>query len=162
YGNHISCFRKSMTQEFLHRLHSVAFRVTKAECLDLPAVTEEIRKVELEPKAMKLYTELEKESYTELAGAEVSAVNVLTKLLRLCQLTGGHLTDDEGDVNAISTAKLDALSDIIDSAVEEDKKVVVIARFIPELNDIQQLLEKKKINYAVVRGGVKNRSDEIS
>lgn len=162
YGNHIPRFRKALTCEFLHRLHSVAFRVTKAECLDLPEITEEIRTVELEPKAMKLYAELEKESYTELAGAEVSAVNVLTKLLRLCQLTGGHLTDDEGDVNAISTAKLDALSDIIDSSVEEDKKIVIMARFVPELNDIQRLLEKKKIGYAVVRGGVKNRSDEIS
>lgn len=162
YGNHIPRFRKSMTQDFLKRLHSVAFRVTKAECLDLPEVTEEIRTVELEQKAMKLYTELEKESYTELAGAEVSAVNVLTKLLRLCQLTGGHLTDDEGDVNATSTAKLDALSDIIDSVLEEDKKIVVMARFVPELNDIQQMLEKKKISYAVVRGGVKNRTDEIS
>ena len=161
YGNHIPRFRKAMTNEFLHRLHSVSFRVTKAECLDLPEITEEIRTVELEPKAMKLYAELEKESYTELAGAEVSAVNVLTKLLRLCQLTGGHLTDDEGDINAISTAKLDALSDIIDSSVEEDKKIVIMARFVPELNDIQRLLEKKKIGYAVVRGGVKNRSDEI-
>lgn len=32
-----------------------------------------------------------------------------------------------------------------------------MARFVPELDDIQELLEKKKIGYAVVRGGVKNR-----
>ncbi|MEG1446998.1 MAG: DEAD/DEAH box helicase [Ruthenibacterium sp.] len=162
YGNHIPRFRKAMTQEFLHRLHSVAFRVTKAECLDLPEITEEIRTVELEPKTMKLYAELEKESYTALSGTEVSAVNVLTKLLRLCQLTGGHLTDDEGTVNTIGTAKLDALDDIIDSSMEENQKIVIMARFVPELNDIQHLLEKKKIGYAAVRGGVKNRAEEIS
>ena len=57
YGNHIPRFRKTMTQEFLHRLHSVAFRVTKAECLDLPEITEEIRTVELEPTAMKISAE---------------------------------------------------------------------------------------------------------
>jgi len=33
---------------------------------------------------------------------------------------------------------------------------------VPELNDIQALLEKKKISYAVVRGGIKNRADQIS
>ena len=161
YGNHIPRFRNYMLDDFLQRMHSVAFRVTKNECLDLPDITEEVRSVELEAKAKKIYTELEKESYTELEGADVSAVNVLTKLLRLSQVTGGHLTDDEGDTSAVSTAKLDALSDILDTAMAEEKKFVVMARFVPELNDIQALLEKKGIGYAVVRGGVKNRDEEI-
>lgn len=43
YGNHIPAFRKSKTDEFLKRLHSVAYRVTKAEALDLPETTEETR-----------------------------------------------------------------------------------------------------------------------
>lgn len=64
-------------------------------------------------------------------------------------------------VNTVSSAKLDALSDIIDSAMAEDKKLVIMARFVPELDDIQELLEKKKIGYAVVRGGVKDRDNEI-
>lgn len=161
YGNHIPCFRKNSMEEFLEKLHSIAFRVTKAECLDLPDITEEIRTVELEPRAKKIYMELEKESYTELAASEVSVVNVLTKLLRLSQVTGGHLTDDEGDTTTVSTAKLEALSDILESAMEEDKKIVVMARFVPELNDIQALLEKNGIGYAVVRGGVKDRDKEI-
>lgn len=161
YGNHIPRFRNYMLDDFLQRMHSVAFRVTKNECLDLPDITEEVRTVELEPKAKKIYKELEKESYTELEGSDVSAVNVLTKLLRLSQVTGGHLTDDEGDTSAVSTAKLDALSDILDTAMTEEKKIVVMARFVPELNDIQALLEKKGIGYAVVRGGIKNRDEEI-
>ena len=118
-------------------------------------------RLQLEPKALKIYKELERESYTELANSEVSAVNVLTKMLRLSQVTGGHLTDDEGDVNAVSTAKLDALSDIIDSVIQEDKKLVVMARFVPEMNDIQNLLAKKKIQYAVIRGGVADRDEQI-
>ena len=36
-----------------------------------------------------------------------------------------------------------------------------MARFVPELDDIQELLEKKKIGYAAVRGGVKDRDNEI-
>lgn len=161
YGNHIPRFKSYMRDDFLRRLHSIAFRVTKEECLDLPDVIEEVRTVDLEPKAMKMYQELERESYTELDGGEVSAVNVLTKLLRLSQLTGGHLTDDEGDSNVVSTAKLSALEDIVDTAVSEDKKIVVMARFVPELNDIQEMLDKKGIGYACVRGGVKDRAEEI-
>lgn len=147
--------------EFLQKLHSVAYRVTKAECLDLPQITEEIRTVELEPKAMKLYKQLEKESFAELAGSEISAVNVLTKMLRLSQVTGGHLTDDEGDCNAVSTAKLDVLSDILDTMLTEDRKLVILARFVPELDGIQELLKRKQIGYASVRGGVSDRAEEI-
>lgn len=132
-----------MTDDFLRRLHSVACRVTKEERLDLPDIIEGVRTVDLEPKAMKMYQELEKESFTELEDSEVFAVNVLTKLLRLSQLTGGHLTDDDGDSNAVSIAKLAALEDLVDSAVSDDKKLVVMARFVPELNDIREMLEKR-------------------
>ena len=162
YGNHIPRFKYYMRDEFLRRMHSIAYRVTKEECLDLPDIIEEVREVELEPKTMKMYRELEQESFTELEDSEVSVVNVLTKLLRLSQITGGHLTDDEGDSNPVSKAKLEALEDIIDEVISEDKKLVVMVRFVPELNDIQELLEKKGIGYACVRGGVKNRTEEIS
>lgn len=161
YGNHIPRFRKWMLDDFLQRMHSVAYRVTKAECLDLPEITEEVRTVQLEPKAMKIYRQLEKDSFAELKNGEVTAMNVLTKLLRLSQVTGGHITDDGTGEHHVSTAKLDALSDIIDSAMDEGRKIIVMARFVPELDDIQELLEKKKIGYAVVRGGISDRDGEI-
>lgn len=161
YGNHTPIFRKWMKDEFLSRLHSAAFRVTKAECLDLPDITEEIRTVDLERDALKVYDGIEDESYAELEKSEVTTANILTRLLRLSQITGGHLTDDDGMVNDVSRAKLDALSDIIDTAMAEDKKLVIMARFVPEFDAIQELLEKKRIGYASVRGGVKDRDNEI-
>lgn len=161
YGNHTPIFRKWLTDDFLRKLHSVAFRVTKAECLDLPEVTEEVRTVELEKDAAKLYDSIEAESYAQLEESEVTTANILTRLLRLSQITGGHLTDDGGVTNTVSRAKLGALSDIIDSAMAENKKLVIMARFTPELDDIQELLEKKRIGYAVVRGGIKDRDNEI-
>ena len=36
-----------------------------------------------------------------------------------------------------------------------------MARFVPELNDIQEMLDKKGIGYACVRGGIKDRAEEI-
>ena len=161
YGNHTPIFRKWMTDDFLRRLHSIAYRVTKAECLDLPDITEEVRSVELEAAAAKIYDSIESDSYAKMDESEVTTGNILTRLLRLSQITGGHLTDDDNIVNTVSHAKIDALSDIIDSAMAEDKKLVIMARFVPEMDDIQELLEKKKIGYAVIRGGVKDREKEI-
>ena len=45
---------------------------------------------------MKLYKQFVKDSYTELSkGGEVTATNILTRLLRLQQITGGFLRPDE-------------------------------------------------------------------
>ena len=53
YGGYVPQFKKEMTDDFLQRLHSIAFRVRKDECLDLPPITEEVRTVDLEPKVAK-------------------------------------------------------------------------------------------------------------
>jgi SNF2 family DNA or RNA helicase len=82
YGNHTPVLKKSMDRELTEKMHSIAYRATKAECLDLPETTDIIRKVELEPQAMLLYRNLVKDSYAELSQGEVTITNVLTKLLR--------------------------------------------------------------------------------
>jgi len=161
YGNHTPVMKKSMEPELTKRLHSIAYRATKAECLDLPAVTDIIRVVELEPSAMKVYRDLVKDSFAELGKTEVTVTNILTRLLRLSQLTGGFLGDD-GSAQAISAAKLAALEDIIDEARQENKKLVVIARFIPEIKAIRKLLEKQSIDYSCITGEVKDREVQIS
>lgn len=162
YGNHTPVLKREMEAELMDRLHSIAFHTTKAECLDLPATTDTVRYVELEPMAARLYRELVKNSYTELAEGEVTATNVLTRLLRLSQLTGGFLGDDDGVVTSVSAAKLNALSDIIDEAESEDKKLVVIARFVPEIRAIEKLLQKKSLPYSLIMGGVKDRDVQVS
>lgn len=132
YGNYTPKFKESKMPDFLEKMHSIAFRVTKQECLDLPEITEEIRIVELEPDAMRMYRKLERESYLEIEQSEITAANVLTKLLRLSQLTGGNLNDDDGNRKNIGKAKLNALEDIIDSIMQTSQKLVVMARFVPE------------------------------
>lgn len=163
YGNHTPVLKKSMTDELMRRIHSIAFRVTKAECLDLPETTDVTRRVLLEPEARKLYHDLVHDSFITLKDGEVSATNVLTRLLRLSQLTGGFLQSDaKTTVLPVSTAKLDALSDIIDGVQQESKKVVVIARFLPEIAAIRKLLESKGVRYAIITGEVKDRAEQVA
>jgi len=163
YGNHTPVLKKSMERELTEKIHSIAYRATKAECLDLPETTDIIRKVELEPQAMLLYRNLVKDSYAELSEGEVTITNVLTKLLRLSQLTGGFLgSDDCSKAEQVSTAKLKVLEDIIDSALEENKKLVVIARFIPEINAICRMLDKKGVRYSLLTGSVKDRDEQVA
>lgn len=131
--------------ELVKKEHSIAFRVTKEEAIDLPEQTFETRYIELSRKERKLYDMLRKNSYAELAnGGQITAATVLTKLLRLQQLTGGFLVkDDATKPEQISTAKLDALKDIIlDYVVDGGKKLVIFARFLAEVKAIIKLAEK--------------------
>jgi len=185
YGNYTPVLKESMEDELMRRLHSIAFRATKAECLDLPLTTDVIRYVELEPAAMKVYRNLVKDSFAELTNGKLTApdtgpntapnstpdsapdtvtvTNILTRMLRLSQLTGGFIGDDEGHApRSISRAKLDALSDIVEEAVQEDKKLVIIARFVPEIKAIRAMLDKQRINYSLIMGGVANRNEQVA
>ena len=163
YGNHTPVLKKSMEGELTEKLHSISYRATKAECLDLPETTDVIRQIELESAALRIYRGLVKESYAELAGGEVTATNILTRLLRLSQLTGGFLGNDKtAAVEQVSAAKLSALEDILDGAVAEGKKLVIIARFIPEIKAICKLLEKRGLGYSCITGEVKNRDEQVA
>ena len=87
---------------------------------------------------------------------------VAGRLLRLSQLTGGFVGNDADAVTEqVSSAKLDALSDLLDSAENDGHKVVVIARFLPEIHAIEKLLEKKGLRYSVIHGGVTDRPAQI-
>ena len=163
YGGYTPVMKRYMEPEFTQKLHSIAYRVTKAECLDLPETTDVIQRIDLEPDAMRLYRQLVKDSYTEISRDTVTVTNVLTRLLRLMQLTGGFLSGDENAVaESVSKAKLNALSDLIDSAVENGQKLVVIARFVPEIHEITKMLTKKGLRYAQISGEIKDRDAQVA
>lgn len=148
--------------ELVEKVHSIAFRIKIEDAVDLPPFIDETRAITLEPKAQSLYRMLEQDCYAELANGEVTARNVLTQLLRLAQCTGGFIRDDiKGEAQQVSGAKLDALEDIIDTCLDEEKKVVVFARFVPEIEAIATMLKKKKIGYALIYGATTDRADQV-
>ena len=169
YGNHQYLGPRNL-EELTRKAHAIAYRVTKAECLDLPEKMYEDRTVELEDEALALYRRVQKESYAVLDdGQEVTAGIVLTKLLRLQQITGGFLTDDDGRTQCVSTAKLDATEDIVCSlCVDEGKKLVIFARFRAELDALQERFEKLLaplgLKYVEIMGDVplKRRGEIVS
>ena len=129
----------------IRKEHSIAYRVTKEEALDLPEQTFESRYITLSRSERNLYDRLRRDSYAELAdGGTITATTVLTKLLRLQQFTGGFLVEDDAiQPKLVSRGKLDALEDILqDYVVEGKKKLVIFARFIPEIHEIEALCEK--------------------
>ena len=161
YQNHQIVGYKKLA-ELVEKAHSVAYRIRIDEAVELPEFIDEIRPVVLEKKAQQLYDGIDQDSFAELMSGEVTARNVLTRLLRLSQCTGGFIRDDNnGIVQEVSRAKLEALEDIVDGCLEEGKKVVVFARFVPEIDSIAKMLEKKNIGYSLIKGDVTDRAEQV-
>ena len=143
--------------ELIKKEYSIAYRVTKEDALDLPETVFKTIHIDFNPKEKKLYDQLKKDSFAELEnGGQITATTVLTKLLRLQQLTGGFLVADEADKpELVSEGKINALEDIIDDyVIGESKKLVIFARFRAELDIIEKLIKKKKIPYGMIYGDI--------
>lgn len=156
YGQHQIVGYRNM-DELVEKEHSVAYRVTKEECLDLPQQTFINRYVQFTDAEQAIYEQLRKSSFLELeTGENVTATTILTMYLRLMQLTGGFLTADESTrPKQVNTAKLDALADIVDDyVVDAGKKLVIFARFRAEIAAIENLLRLRKIQYGSIYGDI--------
>lgn len=142
--------------ELIEKAHSIAYRVTKDEALDLPEQINTVRYCELEPSARKIYDKLKKECYMELQQGEITVTNILTKTLRLRQITGGFINNDDGETQTVSNAKLNTLEEIInDVVINLNKKIVIFAVFVNEIQAIKKLVESKGIKYSWIAGQVK-------
>lgn len=160
YGNKKIVGYKDL-EGLIKKEHSIAFRVTKDEALDLPEQTFETRKIQFSQKEKNLYERIKKDSYAELdGGGRITATTVLTRLLRLQQLAGGFLVQDDAQKpQLVSKAKLDALADIIeDYVIGSGKKLVIFARFIAEVKAIMELAGKvlpKELKQVAIYGDIK-------
>jgi len=162
FGNYQIVGYKNL-DDLTSKAHRIAYRITKAEALDLPDKVDITRHIALEAKSAEIYKHIERESVAELSSGEVTTPNVLTKLLRLSQLTGGYIKSDDGErVESVSTAKMSALLDIIEECLDAGKKLVIFARFVPEIEAIARWLTQSKIGYALIKGDVKDRAEQVA
>lgn len=137
----------------LHRLfYSMAIRVTKAECLDLPEAIHETRTLELPATARTLYETVKATFVAELETGTVTTANALVKLLRLQQITSGHITDDDGIVQKLHTAKQDQLAELLED-ISNEEPIVVFCRFVPDIKAVCAVCAAAGRKSYVLRGG---------
>ncbi len=139
--------------ELTQKVHSIGFRVTKEETLDLPEQVDQIRYCELDGRAKTIYQQLLKNSVAEISkDKRIVTQNVLAKLLRLSQLSGGFYAEEGEKAIKISDAKLKLLGEVLDDL--GDQKVVIFARFLAEIAAIKELLESRGVRYQFIDGSV--------
>jgi len=124
--------------EQLHQtVLDVSTRLLKEDVLDLPPKLFSRLYFEMTTEQLKLYKEVKTEFITFLdSGDMVSAPLIITRMLRLQQISCGFITtDDEEVVRLAKNPRLEALAERVDAL---EHQAIIWARF---REDIDQLME---------------------
>lgn len=114
--------------------------IKSEDCLDLPPRIYEKFYVDLTEEQQRHYTDLNKRLITELEDQKRVTVKIaLTKILRLQQLLGGYLKDDDGVVHLVPHHRLKALDAVLD---EIRGKVIIWSPFRHDIEEIYKHLVK--------------------
>jgi len=163
------------------RLARMAFTITKKEALPfLPSkLPPDVIEAEWGKQQRGVYDLLAQQLAVEIedalndSGGVMTVQHVLTKLLRLSQVTAGYMTldadfDDDGNpVNAdrvrffSEVPKMDAL---IDALLEKsvDEKTIVWCCWIPAINEISRRMTAAGIKHVVMMGKTKDVDRELA
>ena len=143
------------------KISDITISMKSTDHLQMPELITSQYEVQLSENEEQRYEELKADFILELPEGEITAANAASLTGKLSQLANGAIYDDEGNIVEFHDRKLDALEDIIDTAISEDNKLVIIARFIPEITEICKMLDKKNIQYSRICGDVKDRATEV-
>ena len=122
-------------------LKGFSSRITKHECLDLPAKIYTQRDVDLTDDQNRIYNELKEYALAHIDDEEfMTANNVMTQLLRMQQVLSGHVKSDGGEFVEI---KDNRLNELIECLEEVKGKAIIWSRFRYDVKRITEALSKK-------------------
>ena len=123
-------------------------RVLKENCLDLPEKTYIERQVELTDEQKKTYETMKSAALASLKGKMATAPHVLTQLMRLHQITCGHLKNDDGTITEIKNNRIESLLDLLE---ETEGKAIIWANYVYDIQHIVKAISKKYGENSIVQ-----------
>lgn len=125
-----------------------SFRVLKEDCLDLPDKVYRTVELEMGDEQASIYRRMKEEAVVELNGSTIAAPIVLTRLMRLQQITSGFVPQLDEFGNTLREfeikdgVKMGATLELVEEAVESGQKVSVWCRFLWELHELARRLDE--------------------
>lgn len=141
--------------ELQRRIAPITFPRRKADCLDLPDRVFARRRFVLSPEQRRVYDTLRDDAVARLdSGEEVSVQQAVTLLLRLQQVSRGHVTDDERQPRDLGPTfpAVDSVAELIE---DHPGKAIVWCKFTRDVDLVaERLIEAYgRETVAVVVGG---------
>ena len=137
-------------------IEQFSYRVLKEDCLDLPDKIYIKREIELTKEQVKLYQSMKLVAMAALSGKVVKAPHVLTQLMRLHQITCGHVMTESGEIVDIENNRLNELMEILE---EVEGKVIIWSHYTHDIRKISAELKKTYGENSVVEYYGKTESE---
>ena len=148
--------------ELSDKLKFFTYRVLKEDCLDLPPKVYTKREIELTEEQTKAYATMKSAALALLNGKMATAPHVLTQMMRLHQITCGHLKNDDGTITELKNNRLKELLSLLE---EVEGKVIIWANYIHDIEHIVKEIKKEHGEDSIVQyyGAVsqEDRADAI-
>jgi len=116
-------------------LREFSTRILKSECLDLPDKLYTKRTVAMTPEQLKAYVEMKRSAITFFEDNPMTAASVLTQMIRLHQITCGHVKTDDGEVRELKNNRVKELLQVLQ---ESDGKVIIWAVYRHDIQTIEK------------------------
>ena len=131
-----------------------SYRILKEDCLDLPEKIYQRRTIEMTPEQRKAYDSMRTMALAELNNKVCSTMSVLTQLMRLHQITCGHIKTDDGEIVSLKNNRMTELMSVLE---ETEGKVIIWANYVADIENIVTALKKAYGEASTVAyyGGVK-------
>ena len=123
--------------ELADKLKAFSYRVLKDDCLDLPDKVYIRREVDLTDEQSKAYATMKSAALASLKGKMATAPHVLTQMMRLHQITCGHLRNDDGTITEIKNNRLKELINLLD---EVEGKVIIWANYVYDIENLVKVI----------------------
>lgn len=147
-------------KELQSRMGEDAVVVLREDCFDLPPREDIIVPITLKG-SKSAYEQMAEEMIALLEdGDEASASIRLVQTLRLSQITSGFVTTDEGEIKRVGFEKHDELHTILEDMYEKEQKIVVAARWKPDLDLIEAMGHELGFKTFSIRGKVKRADSD--
>lgn len=146
-------------EEFSDKLHSIAFRVTKDECMDLPPLSYQRLYVEADKRAKEIYEEMDLNYYFEEDGEEVSVDREATKQMKLRQIVGGLVKSDGQELVHVSNMKASTLEELLEDRT--DDKTVIYFSFTHEIEIAREICERLGVGYLTLQGSTPEKARAV-
>jgi len=139
-------------EQFKEILKGISFRITRDEVSTVKTMVQSRKcRIKAGEAFWRPYMELEKALMTEIQGNLITAPMALTKALKLHQVCGGFVKDDERTTHSVHQDKLDYLWSLIDGELK-GQSICVVANYKAEMDAIDQGLTERGITHVQIRG----------
>lgn len=129
-------------QGILEKISDICISMKAEDYLQLPDITYHEIPVEMDPKARKAYTDLEREMVLQLPEDEddISVTSAAALSNKLLQLANGAIYDEDRNVHEIHNCKIEAFMELIESL--QGKPALVFYNYQHDRTRILKVLEK--------------------